>query len=395
MAHRTPALPIPAAPAPKGRARLFRHLSHIVGVSLVVAAALSNLGPAQAASRIKDISTFEGVRDNLLVGYGLVVGLNGTGDSLANSPFTRQSLESMLERLGVNIRNANLNSKNVAAVIVSATLPPFSRQGSRIDVNVSTLGDSKSLLGGTLLVTPLIGADGQVYVVAQGSTVVGGFAVAGEGESLVKGVPTAGRIPSGGIIEREIGFDLSNASSLNISLRNPDLTTAGRIAAAINTLLKTPAAEVLDPGTVQLTAPPAYANKMVRLLADIEQLSVEPDQLARVVIDETTGVIVMGDRVRVDSVAIAQGNLTIRVTETPQVSQPSPFAQQGNTETVARTQIQVDEQSGQGLVVVESGVSLQDLVDGLNALGIGPRDMISILQTIKAAGALQAEIVVM
>ncbi|MCH8181709.1 MAG: flagellar basal body P-ring protein FlgI [Proteobacteria bacterium] len=395
MAFRNSALPILEATAPKARARLFRRLRRGVGVTLVLLATTVGAEPAQAASRIKDIVTFEGVRDNLLVGYGLVVGLNGTGDSLSNSPFTRQSLESMLERLGVNIRNSKLNSKNVAAVIVSATLPPFSRQGSRIDVTVSTLGDSKSLLGGTLLVTPLIGADGQVYAVAQGSTVVGGFAAGGDGASIVKGVPTSGRIPSGGIIEREIEFDLSNASELNISLRNPDLTTAGRIAKAINTLLKVPAAVVLDPGTVLLTTPPAYANNMVGLLTDVEQLSVEPDQLARVVIDETTGVIVIGDKVRVDTVAIAQGNLTIRVTETPQVSQPSPFAQQGTTVTVPRTDIEVDEQSGQGLVLVKSGVSLQDLVDGLNALGIGPRDMISILQTIKAAGALQAEIVVM
>ena len=283
----------------------------------------------------------------------------------------------------------------MAAVIVSANLPPFSRQGSRIDVTVSTLGDSKSLLGGTLLVTPLIGADGQVYAVAQGSTVVGGFSAGGAGSSVVKGVPTAGRIPSGGIIEREIDFDLANASQLNIALRNQDLTTAGRIAQAINTFLKVPAAVVLDPGTVLLTTPPAYANNMVGLLADVEQLSVEPDQLARVVIDETTGVIVMGEKVRVDTVAIAQGNLTIRVTETPQVSQPAPFAQQGTTVTVPRTEIEVDEQSGEGLVLVESGVSLRELVDGLNALGIGPRDMISILQAIKAAGALQAEIVVM
>ncbi|MCH8189092.1 MAG: flagellar basal body P-ring protein FlgI [Proteobacteria bacterium] len=395
MAFRNSALPILEATAPKARARLFRRLRRGVGVTLVLLATTVGAEPAQAASRIKDIVTFEGVRDNLLVGYGLVVGLNGTGDSLSNSPFTRQSLESMLERLGVNIRNSKLNSKNVAAVIVSATLPPFSRQGSRIDVTVSTLGDSKSLLGGTLLVTPLIGADGQVYAVAQGSTVVGGFAAGGDGASIVKGVPTSGRIPSGGIIEREIEFDLSNASELNISLRNPDLTTAGRIAKAINTLLKVPAAVVLDPGTVLLTTPPAYANNMVGLLTDVEQLSVEPDQLARVVIDETTGVIVIGDKVRVDTVAIAQGNLTIRVTETPQVSQPSPFAQQGTTVTVPRTDIEVDEQSGQGLVLVKSGVSLQDLVDGLNALGIGPRDLISILQTIKAAGALQAEIVVM
>ncbi len=383
------------ATGPKGRPHLFRRLRRSVGITLVLLATVIGTDPVLAASRIKDIVTFEGVRDNLLVGYGLVVGLNGTGDSLSNSPFTRQSLESMLERLGVNIRNSNLGAKNVAAVIVSANLPPFSRQGSRIDVTVSTLGDSKSLLGGTLLVTPLIGADGQVYAVAQGSTVVGGFSAGGAGTSVVKGVPTAGRIPSGGIIEREIDFDLANASQLNIALRNQDLTTAGRIAQAINTFLKVPAAVVLDPGTVLLTTPPAYANNMVGLLADVEQLSVEPDQLARVVIDETTGVIVMGEKVRVDTVAIAQGNLTIRVTETPQVSQPAPFAQQGTTVTVPRTEIEVDEQSGQGLVLVESGVSLQELVDGLNALGIGPRDMISILQTIKAAGALQAEIVVM
>ncbi len=396
MKTRYPTLPREARPPRKGRAHLhWRWLRKVAVATLALAIALFGADPASASSRIKDIVTFEGVRDNLLVGYGLVVGLNGSGDTLNNSPFTRQSLESMLERLGVNVRNAKLNSKNVAAVIVAANLPPFARQGSRIDVSVSTLGDAKSLLGGTLLVTPLIGADGQVYAVAQGSAVVGGFTAGGQAETIVKGVPTAGRIPSGGIIEREVGFEFAAQKKIHVSLRNPDLTTARRVAQAINTFLKTPAALVLDPGTVLLTTPPSYSGNMVRLLADIEQLRVEPDQPARVVIDESTGVIVMGSEVRVDTVAIAQGNLTIRVTETPQVSQPAPFAQAGTTVTVPRTEIEVDEQEGQNLVVVNTGVSLQELVDGLNALGIGPRDMISILQAIKAAGALQAEIVVM
>ena len=361
-------------------------------VLLVLWALLSS---ASAASRIKDIASFEGVRDNLLVGYGLVVGLNGTGDSLRNAPFTRQALESMLERMGVNVRNTTLNTENIAAVMVAANLPPFARQGSRIDITVSTLGDAENLLGGTLLVTPLIGADGQIYAVAQGTMVVGGFAVSGDAATFVKGVPTAGRIPNGAIIEREIEFDMNAMNRLHISLRNPDLTTAGRISQAINDYLGEPAAAVLDPGTVLITAPASYRANMVGLLTDIEQLRVEPDQLARVVIDETTGVIVIGDQVRVDTVAIAQGNLTIRVTETPQVSQPAPFSETGDTTVVARTDIEVSEDPGKGLIVVDEGVSLQELVDGLNSLGIGPRDLISILQAIKAAGALQAEIVVM
>jgi flagellar P-ring protein precursor FlgI len=351
---------------------------------------------AFAYSRIKDLADVEGVRDNLLVGYGLVVGLNGTGDSLRNAPFTLQSIQAMLERLGVNTRGANLNTKNVAAVMVTANLRPFSTQGTRLDVTVSALGDAKSLLGGTLLVTPLLGADGNIYAVAQGQLAVGGFSAEGEGGSVTQGVPTSARIASGAIIERELPFDLASMSELRLSLRNPDLTTARRISLAINTLIGDAAANATDPGTVHLKVPQNYAGNIVALLTDIEQLRVDPDMPAKVVIDETSGIIVMGADVRISDVAIAQGNLTIRVTETPQVSQPAPFSERGNTEVVPRTEIDVDTgHADQKLVVLQNGVSLQTLVDGLNALGIGPRDMIAILQAIKASGALQAEIEVM
>ena len=371
-------------------AHRFRRLLALLIAAVIAGAAVQ----AVAAPRIKDIADFEGMRDNLLVGYGLVVGLNGTGDRLANSPFTRQSLIAMLERLGVNTRDANLNTANVAAVMVTANLPPFALQGTRIDVSVSTLGDSESLLGGTLLVTPLLGADGEVYAVAQGSIAVGGFSVSGDAGSVTKGVPTGGRMPNGAIVEREVPFDFSNMGEVRISLRNPDLTTARRMSDVINANLGAGASRALGPATVHLTVPAAWSGDMVGLLTAIEQLEVVPDQPARVIVDEQNGVIVIGARVRVDEVAIAQGNLTIRITETPQVSQPGPFAE-GETTTVPRTQIEIDEGADQRLTVLSPGVTLQDLVDGLNALGIGPRDLISILQAIKAASALQAEIEVM
>jgi flagellar P-ring protein precursor FlgI len=325
----------------------------------------------------------------------LVVGLNGTGDDLDSAVFTRESLIGMLQRLGVNARDDDLDTENVAAVIVTASLPPFSRQGSRIDVDVSALGDSESLLGGTLLVTPLLGADGEVYAVSQGPVQIGGFSAQGNGQSITRGVPTVGRIPNGAIIEREIGFELEQMQSLKYALRNPDFTTANRIAQVINNRLNTDVAVPLDSGTVQLSIPADRRSQMVAFITEIEQLPVRTDQPARVIIDERSGVIVMGDRVRIDTVAIAQGNLTIRVTETPQVSQPNAFSDSGDTVVVDRTQIDVDDGSENQLAVVESGVSLQELVNGLNALGIGPRDMITILQAIKAAGALQAEIEVL
>lgn len=375
-------------------ATALRFAARLAGIAALVATLLA-AGAAQAAtSRIKDIVEVEGIRDNMLIGYGLVVGLNGTGDSLRNAPFTKQSLASMLERLGVNTRDANINTKNVAAVMVTADLPAFARQGVRIDVSISALGDAPSLQGGVLLVTPLLGADGEVYAVSQGPVAVGGFAAGGNAATIIKGVPTVGRIANGAIVERELGFNLASLAQVHLSLRNPDLTTARRIAQAINGHLGHGAAVALDPATVQLDVARSGAPSTVDLITDVEQLRVETDQPAKVVIDEGAGIIVMGADVRVDEVAIAQGNLTVRVTETPQVSQPNAFSQNGQTTVVPRTDVQVDEGEDRQLAVLNRGVSLQELVDGLNRLGVGPRDLISILQTIKSAGALQAEIMV-
>ena len=349
--------------------------------------------PAGATSRIKDLASIEGVRQNQLIGYGLVVGLNGTGDTLNNIPFTKQSLQAMLERLGVNIRGAQIRTGNVAAVMVTANLPPFGTQGTRIDVTVSALGDAKSLQGGTLLVTPLLGADGNVYAVGQGSVAIGGFQAEGEAAKIVRGVPTVGRIANGAIVEREIDFALNRLNQLRLALRNADFTTAKRIAGAINDFIGAPTAEPLDPATVQITIPKRFHGNVVALLTEIEQLQIEPDLAAKIVIDERSGVIVMGRDVRVSMVAVAQGNLTVTISEAPQVSQPGPFSR-GETRVVPRTSIGVKEE-GKKLAVVREGVSLQQLVDGLNALGIGPRDLIAILQAIKAAGAIQADIEVM
>ncbi len=373
------------------RARQYPRLAAL-GLALLI---LYPAHDAAAASRLKDIIEFEGVRDNMLVGYGLVVGLNGSGDSLTNSPFTENSLIGMLERLGINTRGTSMKTKNVAAVMVTATLPPFAAQGSRIDVTVSTLGDAKSLDGGTLLVTPLLGADGEVYAVSQGSVAVGGFTATGSAASVTKGVPTSGRIANGAIVEREINFRLTDLGSLRLGLRNPDFTTARRIADAINKRLKVQSAEAVDSSTVRLLVPDERRNDMVGLMTEIEQLEVTPDDIAKVVIDEHSGIIVMGENVRINTVAIAQGNLTIRINETPQVSQPNALSQGGTTTVVPRTEIEVNEGEGNKLALLKTGVSLQDVVQSLNALGIGPRDMIAILQSIKAAGALQADMEVM
>jgi flagellar P-ring protein precursor FlgI len=358
----------------------------------IAAAALLGAAPAFGFSRIKDLVDVQGIRDNQLIGQGLVVGLNGTGDSLKNAPFTQQNIQTMLERLGTNTRGQTMQTKDVAAVMVTANLPPFAGEGTRIDVSVSAMGDAKSLQGGTLLVTPLLGADGQVYALGQGPVAVGGFSAQGAAASVTRGVPTAGRIANGAIVEKQTGFKLASLQTINLSLHNPDLTTSTRIAAAVNNYLGNGAARASNPATVTLTVPPNYPNGTMVLLTDIEQLKVDPDQPAKVVIDENSGVIVMGSDVRISTVAIAQGNLTIRVNETPQVSQPAPFSQTGTTQVVPRTSIQIDDSKGNRMAVMHQGVSLQSLVDGLNALGVGPRDIISILQAIKAAGALQADI---
>ena len=363
-----------------------------MGAALIASLALP-AQPAHATSRIKDLANIEGVRQNQLIGYGLVVGLNGTGDTLTNIPFTKQSLQAMLERLGVNVRGQQMRTGNVAAVMVTANLPAFGTQGTRIDVTVSALGDAKSLQGGTLLVTPLLGADGNVYSVAQGSVAISGFQAEGDAAKITRGVPTVGRISNGAIIEREIDFQLNRLNQVRLALRNSDFTTAKRIAAAVNDFLGAATAEPLDASTVQLTVPQNFQGNVVALLTEVEQLQVEPDLSAKVVIDERSGIIVMGRDVRVSTVAVAQGNLTVTISETPQVSQPAPFSR-GQTQTVARTRIGVQE-DGKKLALVKEGVSLQQLVDGLNALGIGPRDLIAILQAIKAAGAIQADIEVM
>ena len=315
--------------------------------------------------RIKDVVNFQGVRDNQLVGYGLVVGLNGTGDTLASSPFTRETIVSMLERLNVNTRDQlkNIKTKNIAAVMVSADLPPFARKGSRIDVGVSALGDSKSLRGGTLLVTPLVGADGEVYAVGQGSVATGGFTAGGpgtggSGSSITQGVPTNGRISNGGIIEREVGFELNQQNSMMLALKNPDFTTAQRISEAINSAYKGPIAHPLDPSTVQIEVPADNRSNVVGFMTAVEQLTIKPDQVARVVIDAQNGVIVMGEHVRISKVAISHGNLTIKITEAPQVSQPSPFARVGVTRVVPRTDIDVDGQDDRKMLVLQEGTSL-------------------------------------
>jgi flagellar P-ring protein precursor FlgI len=373
------------------RNRLLRSIvAGMAGATL----ALMPLSQAIAATaRIKDIVNFEGVRENQLVGYGLVVGLNGTGDSLNNSPFTKQSLQSMLERLGVNTAGETVRTQNVAAVMVTANLPPFGTQGTRIDVNVAALGDSDSLQGGTLLVTPLLGADGEVYAIAQGQVLINGFRAEGDSATIISGVPTTGRISNGGLIEREIDFQLASQRSLRLALRNPDLTTARRIALAINDFIGVPTAVPEDPATVRVTLPQGFNGNIVDLLTDIEQLMVVTDQPAKVVIDENSGIIVMGQDVRVSTVAVAQSNLTVTIAENPEVVQPNPLSL-GVTAVEPNTDLDVT-QTDSRLTVVPGSVTLQELVDGLNALGISPRDLIAILQAIKATGALQAEIEVL
>jgi flagellar P-ring protein FlgI len=366
--------------------------SFLFVTALVMGVAYAN--GAWAMSRIKDLAAVEGVRENQLVGYGLVVGLNGTGDTLNNSPFTRQSAQAMLERLGLNTRGATMRTANMAAVIVTANLPPFGTQGTRLDVTVSSLGDAKSLQGGTLLVTPLLGADGEVYAVAQGAVAIAGFSAQGEAASITRGVPTVGRISNGALIEREVEFQLNRQRGLRLALRNPDFTTARRMAAVINDFIGEATAEPVDPSTVTVQLPKNYKGNMIQLLTEIEQLRVEPDQRARIVIDERSGVIVMGRDVRVSNVAVAQGNLTVTISEQPQVSQPNPLAG-GQTTVVPRTGVRVDTGDQARLAIIREGVTLREVVDGLNALGIGPRDLIAILQAIKASGALQADIEVM
>lgn len=349
--------------------------------------------------RIKDIVNIQGVRGNQLVGYGLVVGLNGTGDTLSSSTFTKESFISMLERMGINVRGSTIESRNIAAVMVTATLPAFSSQGAKIDLSVSALGSAKDLRGGTLLVTPLRGADGEVYAVGQGSVSVNAFSANGNaqanngGSSITRGVPTSGQIANGAIVEREIPFKLGSLKDIKLNLKNPDFTTARRIAESINKFLQIDIAVAKNPSNVLINIPQNYKNRAIDLITDIEHLKIIPDQSARIIIDDRDGVIVMNDRVKISRVAVTHGNITIKIENKPIVSQPNPLTQVTQATVVERADFEITEEKGK-FGIIESSASLDDLVNGLNAMGATPRDIISILQNIKAAGALQADIVV-
>ena len=348
---------------------------------------------AFAAVKLKDLVEIEGVRGNDLVGYGLVVGLDGTGDGLRNIPYTEEALSSLLERLGVNVQGEEFRPRNVAAVLVTATLPPFASTGARIDVSVSAIGDAQNLTGGTLIMTPLNAADGQIYAVAQGPVLVSGFAAQGDAASVTEGVPTAGAIPNGARVERELGFDFNGLTNLRLALRAPDFTTAARIESVINVNVGKPIAVMLDSTAIELSMEGDFRSP-AHMISQIENLEVQPAQKARVVVDQRSGTIVLGSEVRISSVAVAQGNLSIRIREAPGVVQPNPFSRRGETVVVPRTDITIDENEDRRVGILEENITLADLVDGLNALGVSPREMIDILKSIKSAGALHAELLV-
>lgn len=362
-------------------------------VAFALALVLSISTATASPIRLKDLVEFDGVRGNDLVGYGLVVGLNGTGDGIRNAPYTEEIMANILERLGVNVTGEQFRPRNVAAVFVTATLPPFARAGSQIDVTVSAIGDASSLLGGTLIMTPLTAADGQIYAVSQGTVLAGGAVAEGDAAQVVEGVPTSGVIPAGARVEREIDFDFTQLTTLRLALRTPDFTTAGRIETAVNRAFGRGVARMLDGGTVELDITATGARSPAHAIGQIENIAVEPQRRARVVVDQRSGTIVMGEDVRISRVAVSQGNLTLRVEETPLAVQPNPFAP-GQTVIVPRTNAEIEQDPGISLAEVPTTTSLSDVVEGLNALGVGPRDMIDILKSIKAAGALHAEFVV-
>ncbi|WP_207462086.1 flagellar basal body P-ring protein FlgI [Azospirillum sp. SYSU D00513] len=381
-----------------------RSIKIVVARVLCATALASYLALPSEAARIKDIASFEGVRENRISGLGIVSGLGGTGDNLNSSPFTQQLLASLMDRYGVNISGEPMRAKNVAAVTVTATLPPFPRRGSRIDVTVQAVGDAKSLLGGVLQQTWLVGPDGRPYAMAQGPIAVSGFGVQGQAAKMTVGVQTVGRIPGGAIIEAELSegtpdnpipYEMSSLETLRLALMNPDASTAVGIANVVNRAVGGTGAraQALDPTTVEILPGNSWKDRMVELMARVENLDVVADTAARVVVDDRTGTIVMGERVRISTVAVSHGNLTIKVVETPQVSQPNPLSE-GATVVVPRTDIQVDTAADKRLAVLPAGSTLQDVVKGLNTLGVSPRDMISILQAIKTAGALQADLVI-
>ena len=367
----------------------------VTRVGLAVLAVLLLAGAADAQVRVKDVARVQGVRDNSLYGYGLVVGLNGTGDKSTSSPFTPQAVASLLQRLGIAVPVERLDGKNVAAVMVTAKLPPFIKPGAALDVTVSSLGDASTLQGGTLLLTPLQGPDGRVYAVAQGALSVGGVSASGQsGESVQKNHPTVGRIPGGALVEREVPMALDPAA-VTLTLQQPDFTTSVRLAAAINGAGVGEVARAVDPSTVIVAVPAAAQPRLMEFIARIEAVTLRVDAPARVVINERTGTVIMGSQLRISTVAIAHGNLTIQVKEDKQVSQPGAFAPQGaQTVTVQKSEVTVREEKSQ-LLLVPEGVSIGDVVQALNALGVTPRDLISILQAVRQSGALLAELEIM
>lgn len=366
-------------------------MKHAVALLLALLVA----GPALAQSRIKDIADIEGVRENALIGYGVVVGLGGTGDSGA-FPATGRVLRDMLNRQGVGGPDQVIRSRGAAAVSVSAALPPFARPGTRLDVSVAVMGDATSLNGGILQPTALQGPDGQVYAVAQGPVSIGGFSAGGAGQSVIRGVVATGRIAGGAIVERVPAFDFSRQESVTVSLRNPDFSLARQVTQAINAGLRADVARMKDNANIEVAVPAAYSGRAAELVADIENLPVRPDQPgapARIVLDERSGTIVFGENVRMSTVAVSHGNLQVRVTEAPQVSQPAPWSQGGATVVVPRTNIEVTDGGRGRLVVLPANSTIGELVRALNSLNVSPRDQMAILLAIKQAGAIQAEIV--
>ena len=386
-------------------------------VWLIFLASILSLPSGAWGARLKDIAFFQGVRSNQLIGYGLVVGLNGTGDSI-RAEFTIQSIVNMLERMGITTardRILQIRLKNVAGVIVTASLPPFSKVGNRIDVHISSLGDATNLGGGTLLMTPLMGADRQVYVVAQGALVTGGFAVSGaSGSSVQKNHPTVGQISKGGVIEKEIPLSLDGKKELALTLFQADFTTAEKVKDVINNSMGGLYSKCLDSGTIQIAVPDSFRNRVTEWIASIERLEVVPDSVAKVILNEKTGTVVLGEKVRISTVAVAHGNLSIQIKEKYNVSQPLPFAPGspagtptteippregtgpivtpgGATVVTPESSISVKEE-GKSLMIIPSGADLGEVVKALNAIGATPRDLISILQSIRTAGALQADL---
>ena len=361
-------------------------------VAILIVLAMTFAANSAGAVRLKDMASVKGVRANQVIGYGLVVGLRGTGDK-AGARFTTQSLRSLLSKMGIALDPNAIRVANVAAVMVTAKLPAFARTGSRIDASVSSIGDASSLAGGMLLMTPLLGNDGEIYAIAQGPLAVGGFSVAGGGASVSQNHPTVGTLVGGAIVEREVAYALAGRDEFEIALHQPDFTTAQRTASRINENFQQGVAVARDPGTLDLVLPEAYAQNVVGFLARVEALEVTPDKAARIILNERTGTIVMGEAVRVSTVAVSHGNLTVIVNRTNQVSQPGPFSQ-GETARVQNTDIEAFEEESR-LSVIEDTVSIGELVRALNAMGTTPTDLISIIQAIKASGALAADVEMM